>query len=308
MSAPRRKRKAAPSRPSVLVVYKKSAYQRLVIEKKNRRVQRLLADGDQAVSRIRDAHDSHVGTVEEARAILKQLGVRATYRHLSSLRRGFGAYDLVITLGGDGTLLGASHYVGQDVPMVAINTAPRDSVGYFCAGTRDDLETILSKALSGKLRATSLTRMEVELEGKVLSTRILNDALFSHSCPAATTRYFIRRDDLVEEHKSSGIWIGPAAGSTAAQRSAGGRVLPLRSEKLQYVVRELYEPHGENNLRLLKGLLAPGESLEIRSKTPTGRLYLDGPHRTHEVALGDMIHFRRSDDPLTLLGLHRRKK
>jgi len=308
VNAARRKRGKRDARPSVLVVYKKSAYQRLVVEKKDRRVQKLLAENDPTVSRFRDAHDSHVATVEEARTMLKQLGAKATYRHLPSRGRIGTGYDLVITLGGDGTLLWASHAVGRDTPMVAINTAPEDSVGYFCAGTRENLEVTLEKALSLKLRATSLTRMAVELEGKVLSERILNDALYSHECPAATTRYLIEHGDRKEEHKSSGIWIGPSAGSTAAQRSAGGRVLPLKSEKLQYVVRELYEPHGEHNHKLLKGLVEPGDALEIRSKVPAGRLYLDGPHRVHDVSLGAVVRFRRSTEPLKLLGLRRRKR
>jgi NAD+ kinase len=302
-----RKRDKQSPRPSVLVIYKKSAYQRFVVEKKDARVQRLLAEADPTVNRFREAHDSHLGTIEEARSILRQLGARATYRHLPR-REKIGMYDLVVTLGGDGTLLWASHVVGKDTPMVAINTAPEDSVGYFCAGTRENLHAILSRALSGKLRATSLARMAVELEGKLLSKRVLNDALYSHECPAATTRYLIRHGSVEEEHKSSGIWIGAAAGSTAAQRSAGGRVLPLRSEKLQYVVREVYSPHGEHNYKLLRGLVPPGECLEIRSKIPAGRLYLDGPHRQHDVSLGAVVRFRRSNDPLTILGLQRRKR
>jgi NAD+ kinase len=291
----------------VLVVYKKSAYQRFVLEKKDARVQKLLSEDDPTVRRFRDAHDSHVGTVEEARALLKKLGAKATYRYLPKRQR-IGDYDLVVTLGGDGTLLWASHSVGKDTPMVAINTAPDDSVGYFCAGTRDGLEQVLSRALAGKLRRTSLSRMRVELDGHVLSERVLNDALFSHECPAATTRYLIRHGDQEEEHKSSGVWIGPAAGSTAAQRSAGGKVLPLKSEKLQFVVRELYEPHGQHALKLLKGLVEPDDALELRSKVPAGRLYLDGPHRDHDVSLGSVVRFRRSSEPLTLLGLRRRKR
>jgi NAD+ kinase len=307
VNATRRKRGKRDARSSVLVVYKKSAYQRFVLEKKDARVQKLLSEDDPTVRRFRDAHDSHVGTVEEARAILKKMGVKATYRYLPKRQR-IGDYDLVVTLGGDGTLLWASHSVGKNIPMVAINTAPDDSVGYFCAGTREDLEHVLSRALAGRLRATSLTRMRVELDDDVLSERVLNDALFSHECPAATTRYLIRHGELEEEHKSSGVWVGPAAGSTAAQRSAGGKVLPLKSEKLQFVVRELYEPHGQSSLKLLKGLVEPGDDLELRSKVPAGRLYLDGPHRMYDVSLGSIVRFRRSKEPLTLLGMRRRKR
>ena len=78
--------------------------------------------------------------------------------------------------------------------------------------------------------------MRVELNGESLHDRVLNEALFCHASPAATSRYILRvaradgaEPDVLadEEQKSSGLWVGPAAGSTAAQRSAGGSVLPL---------------------------------------------------------------------------------
>jgi hypothetical protein len=71
------------------------------------------------------------------------------------------------------------------------------------------------------------------------------------------------------------------------------------------VVRELYEPDG-SRYRLLKGLVDADETLTVRSKTPEGKLYLDGPNRIHDVALGAVVRFRRSAEPLTLLGLRAR--
>jgi len=64
--------------------------------------------------------------------------------------------------------------------------------------------------------STTLTRMRVERDGEVLHRRVLNDALFCHRSPAATTRYIISHEGREEHHKSSGVWVGPAAGSTAA--------------------------------------------------------------------------------------------
>jgi NAD+ kinase len=107
-----------------------------------------------------------------------------------------------------------------------------------------------------------------------------------------------------EEQKSSGLWVGPAAGSTAAQRSAGGRVLPLSSTSLQYVIREPYVPSGEN-LRMVLGLVDAGRGLAIRSKMRQARLFLDGDHIVHAVTIGDLLTMRRSDEPLAVLGLAR---
>ncbi|MEM9195948.1 MAG: hypothetical protein AAGF12_42670, partial [Myxococcota bacterium] len=94
-------------------------------------------------------------------------------------------------------------------------------------------------------------------------------------------------------------------GSTAAQRSAGGKVLPIRSKRLQFIVREPYFGDGPR-FELTKGLVEPDEEFLLISKTPEGSLYLDGPHRVHQVQLGSEIRMRRSPERLTLLGLRQR--
>ena len=114
--------------------------------------------------------------------------------------------------------------------------------------------------------------MRVDLNERLLHNRVLNEALFCHASPAATSRYMLRllkgaagtRAEQVvdeEEQKSSGLWVGPAAGSTAAQRSAGGAVLPLTSQKIQFVVREPYVG-ADARTRMTVGLVEPKARLE----------------------------------------------
>lgn len=289
--------------PRVLVIYKKSAYQLMVRERKNARARALLERQDRAVERLLASHEDHVSTIQDARAVLERLGVDATFRYRADADTA-DTFDLIVTIGGDGTLLWASHLVGRQ-PMLAINSAPRDSVGYFCAGTKDNLEEVIVGALEHSLDAIELTRVQITLDGELVSKRVLNDVLFCHECPAATTRYLIRQRDLEEDHKSSGVWIGPAAGSTAAQRSAGGSVLPPTSTQIQYVVREPYMPNG-TRYRLVKGLVEAEEQLLITSKTHGGRLYVDGPHLRRKVALGSEIGVKRSPEALTVLGFRAR--
>jgi NAD+ kinase len=151
--------------------------------------------------------------------------------------------------------------------------------------------------------------MRVELNDRVLHNRVLNEALFCHSSPAATSRYILRlvsgRRVREEEQKSSGLWIGPAAGSTAAQRSAGGRVLPLTSRKIQFVVREPYHGESDGTQRLFRGLLDEASRLEVWSKMRTAKLFLDGHHDEHDVGIGDRLLLKRSEETLTILGLAR---
>jgi NAD+ kinase len=287
-----------------LVIYKKSTYQLMVSERKNPRARALLARKDRAVERMLASHEDHVHTIAETRTLLDRLGVDATFRYRATADR-TERFDLVISLGGDGTLLHASHLVGTQ-PVLAINTAPRDSVGYFCGGTKDNLEEVLVSAVRGSLPGVQLSRVQITLDGEMVSRRVLNDVLFCHESPAATTRYLIRLGDIEEEHRSSGLWIGPAAGSTAAQRSAGGRVLPPTSEQIQYVVREPYMPNG-TRYKLAKGLFRPAEELVLVTKMHGGKLFVDGPNLKRKVALGSKICIKGSPESLTVLGFRSRR-
>lgn len=286
----------------VLVIYKKSTYQRYAARFKHR-LEELAEQGDRAVTGLKKEHEIHQSAIETTKVALRKLGVKATFRYRPDPAPDDG-WDLIVTLGGDGTLLWASHLADSKTPMVAINSAPDTSVGYFCAGDATAAEEVLSAALTGGMKGAKLARMRVDIGGETISTRVLNDLLFCHESPAATTRYVIEHEGVSEVQLSSGIWTGPAAGSTAAIRSAGGKVLPIGSQKLQFAVREPYRGV-DNRYKLTKGIINPGDALRVRCEIPRGRIFLDGAQKTFPVGIGDEMRMTLSDEPLTLLGLTR---
>ncbi|HEY4105165.1 MAG TPA: NAD(+)/NADH kinase [Polyangiaceae bacterium] len=293
------------SRPRVIVVAKRTAFRRFIEEEGDPRARNLLKKRDPSVATWLASHREHLRTLEAVERVLDRAG--ATTLIIGRAHAAFDTSDatLVIAVGGDGTLLAASHNVGG-VPILGVNSAPSHSVGFFCAATRETFERHLSRALDGKPASVRLTRMAVSLNGRLRSKRVLNEVLYSHSSPAATSRYILHIGKRREEQRSSGFWIGPAAGSTAAQHSAGGRVLPLGSENLQLVVREPYSPYGK--YKLLKVVVGKGEHVTVQSKMDNASLYLDGPHRAVGFRLGDTVSFAVSDEPLTVLGLRGRKR
>jgi NAD+ kinase len=289
------------ARPRVAVVSKRSAYRERVEEQPDARIRHLLAEGDPSVARLRASHDEHEATMREVMSTLSVLGVEIAFMGRAGDTFDSTALDLVITVGGDGTLLSASHSVAN-VPILGINSAPSHSVGFFCGAQRGNVPMAIGHALRGELRRAVLTRMQVRQNGTVVHARVLNEALFCHISPAATSRYLVCFGDVEEEQKSSGFWIGPAAGSTAAQRSAGGRVLPLTSKDLQLVVREPYTPHGER-YELRRVLVPAREHLVVRSKMHEAKLFVDGPNRSMNVRFGDVLEFSRASEELTVLGI-----
>ncbi|HEY8077013.1 MAG TPA: NAD(+)/NADH kinase [Labilithrix sp.] len=288
--------------PRVAVVVKRTTYRKFVVEEHDPLLTRLLRRHDPTVTNLLKSNEAHEETCEEVDLALEALGANVVHR--AGWRAQIPKHvDLVVTIGGDGTLLSASHQIGRGVPLLGVNSAPDHSVGFFCAARKGRVKRSIARALEGTMPRTELTRMRVDLNGTCIHSRVLNEALVCHASPAATSRYILRVSKLgVEDQRSSGLWIGPAAGSTAAQRSAGGRVLPLASKKIQYVVREPYTPAG-GHLRFARGLLAERERLVIQSKMREAKLFLDGHSIVHPVTIGDVLVMRRSEETLTVLGL-----
>lgn len=290
----------------VALVIKRSSYRKLVLEDHDSNVEKLLKKRDPTVGRMQQSHDAHESTVEEVEAALKDLNAEVVFRGGPHARVP-AKTDLVVTVGGDGTLLDASHLLGKDCPLFGINSAPTSSVGFFCGGVKGNVRNALQRALSGDLAASTLTRMRVQLNGKVLHARILNEALFCHASPAATSRYILELPSGHEDQRSSGLWIGPPAGSTAAQRSAGGKVMPLESDRIQYVVREPYTPAG-GHFRFAVGRVRPDEEIVLRSKMHDAKVFLDGHRLVHDVSLGDVLVMGKSDESLTVLGISKKRR
>jgi NAD+ kinase len=300
---------------NVCVVCKRSSWRKWVEEENDARVAALLDANDEVVGRLRLAHQEHVETIEEVRGVLANLSAAVAWHDWAPGFHVDGGCNLIVTVGGDGTLLAASHGVGPGIPLLGVNSAPNHSVGFFCAAKKGAVREALALALAGKLPRAELTRMRVELNGRVLHDRVLNEALFCHASPAATSRYILRLArraargpsgalDVVaqESQKSSGVLVGPAAGSTAAQQSAGGHVLPLSSRKLQYVVREPYRPRADE-MRLTLGQVNEDEAIVLKSQMREGRVFLDGDRIVHDVGIGDVVTMVRSEEPLVVLGL-----
>jgi NAD+ kinase len=258
--------------------------------------------GDVTARRLVHAHDEHHRTADHVRQSLAARGITfdemVAHRFKPSEKRKLAAADLVVTVGGDGTVLTSSHYV-RGGAMLAVNSAPGDSIGHFCFARRSDFDKKLDDIIDDNLRPRRLARLAVLLDEKQLPELALNDVLVAHRCPAATTRYIIEIGELSEEHRSSGVWVSTAAGSTAGILSAGGRAMALGSRRMQYLIRELYREPGRN-YKLTRGVLGESERIVIASKMPEGELYIDGSRTMYRFQFGTRATVKLSESDLRI--------
>ena len=289
----------------LLVVYKKSYFELYGYAKRKRHFAALQQRHPAALQAMQLSHEENERTLTAVREALETLGLPYDCIYRGQLDT-LAGYDLILSVGGDGTLLEVARYAGC-IPVLGVNSDPSRSTAFFCAANRTTIAACLDACLAGRLQQLPLARLQVAINGLVLPFHALNDVLITHVNPAAMATYTLQIDTTCEAQKSSGIWIATAAGSTAAIRSAGGRILPLRSRKRQYLVREPYLGHG-NPYRLVKGLVAPDVHLEVTSRMRRGRLFIDGPHLRYPLGLGDVLTVTLAPTPLQLIGLDKTRQ
>lgn len=282
----------------ILLLYKKTVYARY----KNRHIidsaidQRLLKD---QLFRLRHAHEEHTGTLTYVKEVLRK------YRlDFAEFYRGgkipFKKYDIIISVGGDGTFLkaaaGATHQL-----IIGVNSAPVTSVGRLCVARRSNFDGLIQRLINRDVREVKWQRLMMSVSnGKTY--HVMNDVLFAHTNPAVISRYLIKSGRAIEEQRSSGVWVSTAIGSTGAIGSAGGRKLKPESKEIQFLSRELYPVFGRK-YQLRGGILSPRSKLTIHSLMPLGHLFIDGGNQTVPLAYGQSCEFSLSRHPIRTLTL-----
>lgn len=283
----------SPLSPCVLVI-------KTPVASRKRVADRLLQTGRRLAGQVEDAQREQGLTVATLQEALARLGVAPLTLSVDAIdaqaRRAIARARLVISVGGDGTLLAVSHWV-TGATLLGVNSAPRSSVGYLTSTRRASVARVLTQIRSGALLPQSVARIQVEVEGKLLPPA-LNDVLIAHEQPAATSRYRLQLGRRAEEHRSSGLWVSTAAGSTAGIRSAGGQPVALDDRRLQFRARELYRARGSAHLE--SGFVEPGRELVVESAMEAGWLFIDGARMPARFPFGARATFRVAEQPLLL--------
>jgi NAD+ kinase len=280
----------------VLIVPKKSTYQIQAVEHKEANFLKLLEEGHSSVTKVKLAHEEHMETLQHLLTALDQRGVEHREVVRAELEGRIKGVDMVISVGGDGTFLDASHHV-DSLPLLGINSSRSSSFGHFCLASLKNIEKVLDDIENDNIKTIKLLRLELLLNGKVLPDLVLNEVLIAHSNPAATSRFIVHLRGISEEQKSSGIWVSTPCGSTGSMRSAGGTVLPINDQRYQFIVREACMRPNEK-WQLTRGILERNEEMRFVSQTRTGTLFIDGQHIEHHFGLGDELIIRASEHDL----------
>jgi NAD+ kinase len=207
--------------------------------------------------------------------------------------------DLLLVLGGDGTLLrGARMVAAHGVPVLGVNLG---HLGFLTSAAPEELEEALSRALSGEVVIDARMTLEVGAQGGDGVSRgsflALNDAVLHKGGVARVIRLAVHvHGEEVGTYSADGIIFSTPTGSTAYSLSAGG---PIVSPAVECIIATPICPH----TLAVRPLVLPAEetiSVEVLSPTEELILTIDGQEGT-SLAPGDRVVVRRGTQPVRLV-------
>lgn len=158
-------------------------------------------------------------------------------------------YDLVVALGGDGTILWTARYA-KEKPIFGINAG---YLGFLTACTLSSCDLGLERIIQDDYILEQCMRLKVTLDGKELPTA-LNEAYTTNELNAKICTLNIAVDGYnLGSHRLDGLLVSTPVGSTAYALSAGGSIIEPKIKAMQIVPVN-------SVMRRIRPFVVPGES------------------------------------------------
>jgi NAD+ kinase len=207
--------------------------------------------------------------------------------------------DLMVVLGGDGTLLAVARAIGERaVPVLGVNLG---TLGYLAEISPDELFPTLEGVLAGRLQTETRMRLDVhaERDGREIGHYLaLNDAVIARTALSRMIDLQTWADDAeVTTYHGDGLIVATPTGSSAYSLSAGG---PLLLPGISAIVLTPICPHALTQRPLVLPKMCRVAISVLDSRGGEVHLTVDGQVGC-ELQEGDRVSVRTSDRPLQML-------
>nr|WP_239578612.1 NAD(+)/NADH kinase [Archangium primigenium] len=206
--------------------------------------------------------------------------------------------DLVVVLGGDGTLIHAARLLGgHPVPILGVNLG---SLGFLTEIPADGLFPALEEVLAGRFKSESRMKLTCRLirgDKVLMHDEVLNDVVINKGALARVADHEVSIDGVpVATYKADGVILATPTGSTAYSLSAGG---PIVHPSVDCTVLTPICSHALTH----RSTLVPADRtirVTLCSETADTFLTLDG-QTGHGLQCGDSIEVVRSPHRVQLV-------
>ena len=205
--------------------------------------------------------------------------------------------DLIVVLGGDGTLLSIARRTKGRVPILGVNLG---ELGFLTEVVEDEAMPMLARVVTGRYeldRRMTLAARHLR-GGRVLGRyRALNDVVITNGALARIVQFAVTVDGLpFTTYRADGMIVATPTGSTAYSLSVGG---PIVEPTVQVLVLSPISPHTMTNRPVV---LRPNAvvRIDIGPREQDVLLTIDGQEGL-PLSPGDVVEVRRGASPVSLV-------
>lgn len=209
--------------------------------------------------------------------------------------------DMVVVLGGDGTLLGMADCIAQagtTTPILGINFG---SLGFLTEVTLPELYPSLAAALEGRARVEDrlVLRSTTDRAGELVGPHVaVNDVVITKALHSRLIDLSVSVDDaFVTRVRADGLIVATPTGSTAYNLAAGG---PIVQPSVDALVLTPIAPHTLTNRPIVIPATATVRIQPVMEGADEVFVTFDG-QAGFELRAGDVVTVRRAEGPLRLI-------
>ena len=206
--------------------------------------------------------------------------------------------DVLLVLGGDGTLLSAAHTPQvENVPILAINIG---TLGFLTDASLDELYPTLKATLAGDYRIEHRMMLEVVVDRQGVPQPFrafaLNDVVIRHYTRLIELDAYID-DELFIPYNADGLIIATPSGSTGYSLSCAGTIV---APQLEAILLTPIAPHSLT----VRPFIADGDAeitVKMRAAYQSVDVFVDGQRETHSLTAGAVIKVEKAERTIQLI-------
>lgn len=206
--------------------------------------------------------------------------------------------DVLLVLGGDGTLLSAAHTPQiENVPILAINIG---TLGFLTDASLDELYPTLKATLAGAYRVEHRMMLEVVVDRQGFPQPFrafaLNDVVIRHYTRLIELDAYVD-GELFIPYNADGLIIATPSGSTGYSLSCAGTII---SPQLEAILLTPIAPHSLT----VRPFIADGDAeitVKMRAAYQNVDVFVDGQRETHSLTAGAVIKVERAERTIQLI-------
>ena len=211
--------------------------------------------------------------------------------------------DVLLVLGGDGTLLSAAHTPKiENVPILAINIG---TLGFLTDASLDELYPTLNALLAGAYRIEHRMMLEVVVNGlqaeanqgtKLFRAFALNDVVIRHYTHLIELDAYVD-GELFIPYNVDGLIVATPSGSTGYSLSCAGTIV---APQLEAILLTPIAPHSLT----VRPFIADGDAeitVKMRAAYQSVDVFVDGQRETHSLTAGAVIRVKKAERTIQLI-------